>query len=527
MWLTLPQRKSLAGLRAAALVATALGLLMSACSPPAQAADPVELTFADPEEEIEGGVLLQPAEPQWDGYGEAVDVHGDVLVVGASEWNPCGPGSAYVYRASGDEWSAEAQLTAGDDNDAAGNARRFGTSVAVGDGIIAVGAPGDPPDAGGELPSGAVYLFEYDGRSWVETATLMPDPLDRGAAQSELTPGFCGRFRPKLFGSLVALQGDTLAVGGDARGVVYIYQREADGWQEQARLQIPASPGKELYMASLALYGDTLALSAFYVSPQEQAQESAAVLSGNVIVYLYEKAGAVWEESFRYAPEEGEAELHFFRDVNVGASVALDGEAEQASRLAIGLPGFPDLTGSLHPALFGAGGANPEEIPAFPPSNRQSGAVYLFERLEQDWTQQVTLRPAGWEEPPGPGSLPAAPTHLEEGQEGAEGGGLLASVDLSDFVFPGDLYSEKPEITFFGSTVDLDGDQLAVTAGFANATYLFEGRDGDWVYRFGVTPGKEELWEDYAQVVRISGRTLLLGTPGEFGNSAYVFSVGR
>jgi hypothetical protein len=71
--------------------------------------------------------------------------------------------------------------------------------------------------------------------------------------------------------------------------------------------------------------------------------------------------------------------------------------------------------------------------------------------------------------------------------------------------------------------VDLDG-----TAGFANATYVFERRDRDWVYRFSIIPGREGegLWEDSAQVVRISGDALLLGTPGEFGNSAYVFRLG-
>jgi hypothetical protein len=34
------------------------------------------------------------------------------------------------------------------------------------------------------------------------------------------------------------------------------------------------------------------------------------------------------------------------------------------------------------------------------------------------------------------------------------------------------------------------------------------------------------MWEDFAQVVAINGDTLLLGTPGEFGNSAYVFNLG-
>jgi len=219
--------------------------------------------------------------------------------------------------------------------------------------------------------------------------------------------------------------------------------------------------------------------------------------------------------------------------VNVGASVSLGGEAEEANLLAIGLPGFPDWTGDLNPFLIGVNpeqmGVNPEQMPEFPLSNRQTGAVYLFERTEDGWSRQATLKPTGWETPPGPGAFPSFPTHLEEGQENSDekGSGFLSSTDLSDFVFPGDLWSEYPEVTFFGATVDLDGNQLAVTAGFANATYVFERSSAGWVYRFSIKPVHEkvEIWEDYAQIVKISGPTLLLGTPGEFGNSAYVFDL--
>ena len=99
----------------------------------------------------------------------------------------------------------------------------------------------------------------------------------------------------------------------------------------------------------------------------------------------------------------------------------------------------------------------------------------------------------------------------------------------ASFVFPGHLWSANPEISFFGATVDLDGDQLAVTGGFANATYIFERGGKGWVYRFSIKPINEklELWEDFAQVVKIDGHTLLLGTPSEFGNSAYVFDLER
>lgn len=43
--------------------------------------------------------------------------------------------------------------------------------------------------------------------------------------------------------------------------------------------------------------------------------------------------------------------------------------------------------------------------------------------------------------------------------------------------------------------------------------------------RLALVQSQVELWDDYTQPVVISGHTLLLGTPSEFGNSAYVFGL--
>jgi hypothetical protein len=208
----------------------------------------------------------------------------------------------------------------------------------------------------------------------------------------------------------------------------------------------------------------------------------------------------------------------------------------------------------------GMSGVNPDpELLRLPKSNRQTGAVYLFERAENGgWSQQATLKPAGWQDAPGPGTLWSGIMAAAEAEQGSsEGGGYPAgqppppppppppggsateeqdSPDpgfslvgpglMGPVVFPGHLYSADPEVTFFGATVDLDRNRLAVTAGFANATYVFERQGRDWVYLFSVTPETQsQFWEDSAQVVRISGDSLLLGTPSEFGNSAYVFTL--
>jgi hypothetical protein len=488
-------------------------LFLTACSsfmsePPAI---PIKVELDKPQEVIQGGVHLDAPGQTWDGYGEVVDIDEDVLVIGASEWNPCGPGSAFVYRFEDGTWQEEARLAASDREIFTAQARpfeaqRFGSSVAVADGTIAIGAPGNASPADGGY-TGAVYLFEYDGQGWIETTKLAPGQPGLETLQTKTDPSLCRRMKPRTFGALAALDGDILAVGGDSStNSVYIYQRGENGWSEQARMSIPGLPERELTMASMDLFGDTLALSALYTPPQT---ETDLLLPGKVIVYIFERNGDAWGESFRFTPEEGEVDLLFLPEVNVGASVALSGEADQANLLAIGLPGFPDWTGDLDPSLIGVDADKPE----FPESYRKAGGVYTFERGETGgWKPQAILKPAGWDNPPGPGSMISMTS---------------SPTQKAAFVFPGDLYSADPEISYFGATLDLDMDRLAVTAGFANATYVFERQRGNWAYRFRIIPTRvsEGSWEDYAHIAVVSGCSLLLGTPGEFGDSAYVFDL--
>lgn len=509
----------------AGLVCCVCFLVSSACggNRAENVTPPAEVIFDSQMEVFLGGIRLTPRESQWDGYGEAIDVYGDLLAVGASEWNQLGPGSVYVYRASNGEWREEAQLIAGNRDEFLEQAQqyggqRFGTSVALGDGVIAVGAPGSV-HANPEYNS-AVYIFEHQGDAWLETARLVPGSSVQAGNDGRLEWLDFNRMKPRVFGSHVALQGDTLAVGGDADGTVYIYQRGGDGWREQAQINVPGIPERELYMTSLAILGDTVAVSVFHLPPQ---REQLLFLTGSVTVYVFERLGNSWEESFRFSPDEGAVDYLFPPEINVGAPVALGGDAEEATLLAVGLSGFPDWSGNLDPAMIGM---NPMQIAEFAEnavSNRQSGAVYVFGRDDEgNWQQQATLKPSGWDDPPGPGSFSSVmPSHLEE----------LSDVEKADFfsshIFPGHLYSGIPEVSFFGATVDMDGNRLAVTSGFANSTYIFEREDGEWKYLARLKPQNEkiELWEDFTQPVKINGNNLLLGTPSEFGNSAYVFDL--
>jgi hypothetical protein len=161
-----------------------------------------------------------------DNFGHSVAIEGDTVVVGASgSLSPVGqPGSVYVFVKAPGGWSGRltetAKLTASDA--AAGD--HFGHSVAINGGTIVVGAFQD--DVGGNNAQGSAYVFVEPGGGWggslTETAKLTSS--DGGAVD--------------LFGSSVAISGDTVVVGAQlhhvggntAQGAAYVFVEPAGGW---------------------------------------------------------------------------------------------------------------------------------------------------------------------------------------------------------------------------------------------------------------------------------------------------------
>jgi hypothetical protein len=147
-----------------------------------------------------------------DWFGDSVAVHGDIIVVGASEFLSDGPGAAYVYRIITDEnnnfvsISQVAKLTAS--NGVAND--YFGFSVAVRGKYILVGAIG--VDKNGSLDFGSAYLFgnlsnNSNTPEWTELQQIQPNDLTEA----------------DLFGYSVAMD-DNIAIIGTCRGnAAYVF----------------------------------------------------------------------------------------------------------------------------------------------------------------------------------------------------------------------------------------------------------------------------------------------------------------
>lgn len=149
-----------------------------------------------------------------DYLGTALDLEGDLLLVGADE-------SAHVYRQGADGWQLIASLSS--DSDCSSgyfNECGFGTDVALWRGIAYVGGW-----AYGNGESGAVLVFAPRGDQWSLVTKILPRKDDWGQSFGS---SFCTNSKG-LF--IAAPNRDTRFA--EASGVVYHYERAglADAWE--------------------------------------------------------------------------------------------------------------------------------------------------------------------------------------------------------------------------------------------------------------------------------------------------------
>jgi hypothetical protein len=227
----------------------------------------------------------------------------------------------------------------------------FGSDVAIAGDTLVVGAlnedsrGGDPSDDSA-ADSGAAYVYVRKGDAWTQQAFLKPDASAAG----------------DLFGSSVAISGDTIAVGaprsraygsmsGNPPGVVYLFVRDAMGaWTQQARVT-SSTTAPDLFGFSVALRGDRLVVGAPYDG--EGAQLSGAL-------YVFERAGGTWSASTKLKAQAPATEGI------LGWSVAFDGDT-----IVGGAPGDSQI-------MPGEGG---------------EGSAYVYVKGASGWTQQALLTP--------------------------------------------------------------------------------------------------------------------------------------
>ena len=149
-----------------------------------------------------------------DYFGFAVDISGDRIIVGsfADDDNDSDSGSAYIFEWDGTSW-IETKLLASDGE----SSDNFGIDVAIQSDRVIVGASRDD-DNGTE--SGSAYIFAWDGSNWNEYKLLATD----GTAEDNYG------FRVDIYGTRAVVAADKDDVLGFNSGSVYVYNWDGSSW---------------------------------------------------------------------------------------------------------------------------------------------------------------------------------------------------------------------------------------------------------------------------------------------------------
>jgi len=217
-----------------------------------------------------------------DRLGRPMDMSGDTVVVGAGNISIGSmehAGAVYVFAKPTTGWKTMTQsafLTASDK--AGGN--YFGSSVAISEDLIVVGAGGADP--GGDTDPGAVYVFVKPSGGWTgsftESAKLIVPAREDGDRVSS-----------------IAISGESIVVGvgqeySDSNSA-HVFTKPAGGWKgnlnNSAKLIASDSTYDDGFGFDIAISGDVVAVSATRADPDG--------VNGAGVIYIFKKPAGGWE----------------------------------------------------------------------------------------------------------------------------------------------------------------------------------------------------------------------------------------
>ena len=216
-----------------------------------------------------------------DGFGYAVDINGQLAVVGARGVDDRGnsSGAVYVFLYANDDWVQLGKITASDG--ASGDL--FGSSVAINDFYVIVGAV---LADGGAMGTGAVYVFQNRGAGWLQHAKLY-------AADGQWLD---------QYGHAVVLDGNTIAVGvrgadaaAEDAGAVYTFEVDAEGVVQTSQLGAADAGQQDFFGHALALSGNMLVAGA----PGDDDQGAGAGAA-----YVFERLHDQWRYIQKLTPQD-------------------------------------------------------------------------------------------------------------------------------------------------------------------------------------------------------------------------------
>lgn len=215
-------------------------------------------------------------------------------------------GAVYAYEYNDTTWVQSQKLKPSDPK--AGS--RFGISLDMYEGNMAV--IGANQADGNEVKSGAAYVFEKVDGTWVQT--------DKLVAEDGISHDYFGYSVTFVNESIIAVGAYNADGAAERTGVVYVFEKnEADEWEQTAKLYDAAGVSSDLFGYSITssevflnITAESSALHSFegilYVGAPGNINEG----SKTGAVYLYEKSeDGSWMLNTKLVEENSEHNDHF------------------------------------------------------------------------------------------------------------------------------------------------------------------------------------------------------------------------
>lgn len=296
----------------------------------------------------EEAYIKSPNNDSGDQFGESVAVSGNRVVIGAigesgfegfPEVNGIPKsGAAYVVERQAGQWKHVAYLKAQNADPWDG----FGDAVAVYGDTVVVGAPGEESAAGGinggiwdnSLDfAGAAYVFVGNNESWTQQAYVKP-----------ATPSNLARF-----GTALTLYGDQLVVGspGGGSGKAYVFRRSSGTWSPEASLVASNGEPNDLFGTSIDSFGDLLVVGSSAEGSESfgvngDQDDNHGFFCG--AAYVFRRKSGDWEQ-IAYLKGSNVGDSYYFGTASaISSDTVIIGAVGERSN-STGLNGSQDLTG--------------------------------------------------------------------------------------------------------------------------------------------------------------------------------------
>ncbi len=409
-------------------------------------------------------------------FGTSISIDNNRVLVGAPGFDR--HGAVYILDFVGGSWQQTAVLIADD----IAEFDSFGVSVCL-DGDRALIGSNRNDDNGND--SGSAYVFDFVGGSWTQSAKLIAND---GMADDE-------------FGRSLSLLGNRVLIGshrddntnGIDAGSAYIFDKIANNWSQTVKLIASNSLDKT--------FSQSLSLS------QNRVLIGSSTNDGSGAAYIFDLAVNSWQETKRLVANDASPNVSF------GVSVSLDNDR----------------------ALIGAryDGAN----------TGSAGSAYIFDLVGSNWMQTAKLIAIDGE------PLDNFGKTVSLSGDRALIGSYNHNLDLgSAYVFDlvASSWTQTTQLNasdgfsddFFGSSgIALSGDRIFIGASGDNdndnnsgSIYTFDFAANTWSETTKILAEIDSAYNDFfGASVSLFGNRALIGAPNDqLGNStitgsAYIF----